>query len=944
MSDNTATPLKILCLHGRQQTGNIFEKRLETTIRRLRTQSKLELEWHFLDAPFPCTADPRSEGQKTWWHDSSNPTTYPHDKDTSLKLLQATLTAQSFHFILAFSQGCALVAEAALAGLFDSATTLQCLVFAGGLLPTLCSVPTTPSSLLPNIPTLHFAGLKDGAVPIATSQQLAQVFVQSTFVVHQQGHCFPSRASESQTLIAFLEKNCAAPACLPSEDLMDELEALACIYTKEEFCVVNEQTKQLSVKVHHTTRTIELMFRFLPGYPADSSLQLTTGDLIHCTKQTVQGALRMANASIAENQGIPQVFAVVQAVQDYLDEEEEQVEIGTDTDTDRPPPAGGEVDKQGTPTTAASRGSDPEEKEKHPVLNAINGAISSAALSTLTEEAAIRLKRRHDDTDFPPRRRKSMYWGNFTIGLVGKPSAGKSTFFNACKTLGTNAARVGGFPFTTIEPNLGRCAVRFVWPKVIQTEEVEEVEGAEEAEDAKEEGLPRLPRLHRSFEMEVFIKDVAGLVQGAYQGRGRGNKFLDDLCGADVLIHVLDGSGDTDAEGNSSSGLGNPAEEVEWVYAEIHRWISDNVLSKWHMVVRKNTREAIASLFTGYRNVKEDVDRSAQLAGLLIEDNKAKVDRKDFVDWTKEEVHRLVGFFLRLRFPILIGFNKCDDERSKAHLVNVNTKYIHEVVVPMSAMVENVLLARLEEVEESRGGGGGKVEEGGEGQSTKSVTHKNQHNQQHQQLQEDTMISNCFRLLNGETGVRECIDRAVSLQRPTVVYVIRIPLTSSSNITLTPEDVVPLLFRRGVTPHDVYKYLLHTENPDIRVTGDFVRSEYVSTALDGSLGTRLVIKKNIPIDAHAQCVLRIYTAKTSAWQKNGSGGGGGGDTAPKKKSAQQAKGGGGGGGESGGGGRAEKKLRSRDKLIKKLHKSADRQGKSKGGKGTGQDRRCGNIG
>jgi ribosome-binding ATPase YchF (GTP1/OBG family) len=45
------------------------------------------------------------------------------------------------------------------------------------------------------------------------------------------------------------------------------------------------------------------------------------------------------------------------------------------------------------------------------------------------------------------------------------------------------------------------------------------------------------------------VKDVAGLVPGAYQGRGRGNAFLNDLCDADVLVHVVDVSGATDKQG-----------------------------------------------------------------------------------------------------------------------------------------------------------------------------------------------------------------------------------------------------------------------------------------------------------------------------------------------------------------------------------------------------------
>ena len=46
-----------------------------------------------------------------------------------------------------------------------------------------------------------------------------------------------------------------------------------------------------------------------------------------------------------------------------------------------------------------------------------------------------------------------------------------------------------------------------------------------------------------------MIKDVAGLVQGAYKGHGKGNQFLNDLCDADALIHVVDGAAATDATG-----------------------------------------------------------------------------------------------------------------------------------------------------------------------------------------------------------------------------------------------------------------------------------------------------------------------------------------------------------------------------------------------------------
>ena len=56
----------------------------------------------------------------------------------------------------------------------------------------------------------------------------------------------------------------------------------------------------------------------------------------------------------------------------------------------------------------------------------------------------------------------------------------------------------------------------------------------------------------RSVRIEVL--EVAGLVPGAHEGKGLGNKFLDDLRHADALIHVVDVSGTTDAEGERCHG------------------------------------------------------------------------------------------------------------------------------------------------------------------------------------------------------------------------------------------------------------------------------------------------------------------------------------------------------------------------------------------------------
>lgn len=82
----------------------------------------------------------------------------------------------------------------------------------------------------------------------------------------------------------------------------------------------------------------------------------------------------------------------------------------------------------------------------------------------------------------------------------------------------------------------------------------------------------------RSVPIELL--DVAGLVPGAHQGRGLGNKFLDDLRHADALIHVVDVSGTTDAEGKATRGY-DPSQDIEWLHSEIVRWVLGNLMQRW---------------------------------------------------------------------------------------------------------------------------------------------------------------------------------------------------------------------------------------------------------------------------------------------------------------------------------------------------------------------------
>jgi len=127
-----------------------------------------------------------------------------------------------------------------------------------------------------------------------------------------------------------------------------------------------------------------------------------------------------------------------------------------------------------------------------------------------------------------------------------------------------DCARVAAFPFTTIAPNIGTGyfsaqspARRIGLPEAVTAA----VSGAH---GLAADGAQLLP---------VVFKDVAGLVPGAYQGRGKGNAFLNDLCDADVLIHVVDASGMSDSSGvELAPGEGDsPVLEVSFL-ARVNLW------------------------------------------------------------------------------------------------------------------------------------------------------------------------------------------------------------------------------------------------------------------------------------------------------------------------------------------------------------------------------------
>ena len=350
------------------------------------------------------------------------------------------------------------------------------------------------------------------------------------------------------------------------------------------------------------------------------------------------------------------------------------------------------------------------------------------------------------------------------IGLVGKPSCGKSSFFKAATLIDV---KITGIPFCTIEPNVG---MGYVIVDCV----------------CKEHGVKCNPKNSVCKDGKRFIPvkliDVAGLVPGAHEGRGLGNKFLDDLRQASVLIHIVDCSGTRDAEGKITTGY-DPSLDIEFLEKEIDLWFAG---------VIKRAIEKFARLSTSSQSdLIQTLSENLSGLGINKEHIKLALDKSSIGD-----VGNFATVIRKVSKPIVIAANKMDMESSQENYEKLKERHKDLFIIPTSAESEIALKKASEK---------GLIEYlPGDDFNIPDVSKLDERQKNALETIKNEMIKKY-----GSTGVQECLNKAVF---DVLDYIVVYPVADINKLTDKKGNVLPDVFlvKNGTTLKD-FAFSIHSD-------------------------------------------------------------------------------------------------------------------------------------
>lgn len=245
-------------------------------------------------------------------------------------------------------------------------------------------------------------------------------------------------------------------------------------------------------------------------------------------------------------------------------------------------------------------------------------------------------------------------------GIVGLPNVGKSTLFNALTR--ARKAESANYPFCTIDPNVGVVNVP----------------------DSRLEPLAKIARTSTIIPAAVEFVDIAGLVEGASQGEGLGNRFLSHIREVDAIVQVVRCFEDTNI--HHVAGSIDPIRDIETIMTEL-------VLADLE-TVRKRREKVIKDARRGDKQAKVEAEVLEKLEPHLDSGKPALT-----LDLPPEEASVAQGLFLLTNKPTLFATNLKEEDLAGAE----ENPYVQKVreyarqhhaceTVPISAQIESDLV------------------------------------------------------------------------------------------------------------------------------------------------------------------------------------------------------------------------------------------------------------